>query len=80
MKAIGYKNCLPIEDPSALNDIEFEMPQVSGRDILVEVKAISVNPVDFKIRQSQEVEEGSWKVLGWDATGVVKEVGKRYLI
>ena len=52
MKAIGDKNCLPIEDPSALNDMELEMPQVSGRDILVEVKAISVNPVDFKIRQS----------------------------
>ena len=66
MKAIGYKNCLPIEDPSALNDMELEMPQVSGRDILVEVNAISVNPVDFKIRQSQEAEEGSWKVLGWD--------------
>lgn len=75
MKAIGYQQNLPIEDIKSLQDIELAAPKAQGRDILVEVKAISVNPADYKIRQSMPVEEGSWKVLGWDAAGVVKVVG-----
>lgn len=75
MKAIGYKKCLPIEDKNALQDIVLEMPKVSGRDLLVEIKAIAVNPVDYKIRQRRAPESGEWAVIGWDAAGVVKEIG-----
>lgn len=74
MKAIGYIENLPIENENSLQDIELEIPKASGRDILVEVKAISVNPVDYKIRQSRKNED--WDVIGWDATGIVKEVGE----
>lgn len=76
MKAIGYKENLPIEDKNSLQDIELDMPKAIGKDILVEVKAISVNPVDYKIRQGVKSENGQWKVIGWDATGIVKEVGE----
>ncbi len=75
MKAIAYKDNLPIDNENSLQDIEIEIPKVSGRDILVEVKGISVNPVDFKIRKGVKPSEGEWKIIGWDATGVVKEVG-----
>lgn len=76
MKAIGYKENLPISDEKSLQDIELPMPKASGRDILVEIKAISVNPVDYKIRQMMKNEDGSWKVIGWDAAGIVKAVGE----
>ncbi|MEM7532557.1 MAG: zinc-binding alcohol dehydrogenase family protein [Chloroflexota bacterium] len=75
MKAIGYQQSLPIEDERSLQDIELDQPTAQGRDILVTVKAISVNPVDYKIRHRMAPEEGEWKVLGWDATGVVEAVG-----
>ena len=75
MKAIGYKENLPVTDEKSLQDIELDMPKASGKDILVEVKAISVNPVDYKIRQGVKPENGQWKIIGWDATGIVKEVG-----
>jgi len=75
MKAIGYQKSLPIDDAKALLNIELETPKASGQDLLVEVKAISVNPVDYKIRQRAEPEAGQYKVLGWDAAGIVKEVG-----
>ncbi len=75
MKAIGYQKSLPIEDENVLQDIELEVPKAKGLDILVEVKAISVNPVDYKVRLRAEPEEGQYKVLGWDAAGIVKEVG-----
>lgn len=75
MKAIGYKENLPIADENALQDIELSMPKASGKDLLVEVRGISVNPVDYKIRQAMKDEKGTWKVIGWDAAGVVKAVG-----
>ncbi|WP_077285091.1 zinc-binding alcohol dehydrogenase family protein [Cognaticolwellia aestuarii] len=75
MKAIAYQQNLPIEDENSLQNIEINQPTASGHDILVEVKAISVNPVDYKIRASSPAPEGEWKVIGWDATGVVKAVG-----
>ncbi len=76
MKAIGYKNPSPISEQDSLVDIELPVPTPQGRDILVEVKAISVNPVDYKVRRSTPPAEGAaWKVLGWDAAGVVKQVG-----
>jgi len=75
MKAIGYQNTLPIDDPQALVDITLPEPVAQGHDLLVEVHAVSVNPVDTKIRKSAKPENGEWKVLGWDATGIVKAVG-----
>ncbi|MEL7421979.1 MAG: zinc-binding alcohol dehydrogenase family protein [Bacteroidota bacterium] len=76
MKAIGYQESLAVEDDRSLQDITLEVPEVGGRDILVEVKAIAVNPVDYKIRQLMQPEGDEWKVLGWDAAGVVKAVGE----
>jgi len=76
MKAIGYKENLPIKDVKSLQDVELDRPKAIGRDILVEIKAISVNPVDYKIRTNVPATYDTWKVIGWDATGIVKEVGK----
>ncbi len=76
MKAIGYKENLPIEDVKSLQDVEFAMPKAIGHDILVEIKAISVNPADYKVRAGMPVDGDDWKIIGWDATGTVKEVGE----
>jgi zinc-binding alcohol dehydrogenase family protein len=76
MKAIGYQHNLPIEDEKALQDIELEVPKAQGHDILVEIKAVSVNPVDYKVRLNMPPETGEYKVLGWDAAGIVKTVGE----
>lgn len=75
MKAIAYRKSLPILDADALLDIELPAPQALGRDLLVEVKAISVNPVDVKIRANVPPADGAAKVIGWDAAGIVKAVG-----
>ncbi|MBV7536470.1 zinc-binding alcohol dehydrogenase family protein [Duganella sp. sic0402] len=75
MKAIAYRHSLPIENADSLIDIELPAPHASGRDLLVEVRAISVNPVDTKIRRNVAPAEGQAKVIGWDAAGVVKAVG-----
>jgi NADPH2:quinone reductase len=75
MKAIGYQNPLPIDDPLSLQDIELPEPVATGRDLLVEVRAVSVNPVDCKIRNRRKPPNGQWQVLGWDATGIVRAVG-----
>ncbi len=75
MKAIGYKENLPVDNNLSLQDIELETPEAKGRDILVEIKAISINPADYKVRLGMKPEANQWKVLGWDATGIVKEVG-----
>jgi len=75
MKAIGYQQSLPIGDPRSLRDIEQHDPTPGPRDLLVEVRAISVNPVDTKIRMRVQPEDGQQQVLGWDAAGVVRAVG-----
>jgi len=75
MKAIAYYASLPISDAKSLQDIELPEPVAGPRDLLVEVKAISVNPVDTKVRQNMAPENGAAKVLGWDVAGVVKAVG-----
>lgn len=76
MKAVGYRESLPIENPDALQNVEMERPVAKGRDLLVRVKAIAVNPVDFKVRQQAEPEPGQIKVLGWDAVGEVVAIGE----
>jgi NADPH2:quinone reductase len=75
MKAVGYKIPGPITEDSSLVDIDLPQPIAAGRDILVEVKAVSVNPVDYKVRSSTPPADGDCKVLGWDAAGIVREVG-----
>ncbi len=75
MKAIGLTRYLPIDDEASLADIELPKPVAEGHDLLVAVKAISVNPVDTKIRAPKDGVEDPPKVLGWDAAGVVEAVG-----
>ncbi len=75
MRAIAYTTPQPISADTALIDIDLPEPTAQGRDLLVEVKAISVNPVDTKIRSGVTPEPGQMKVLGWDAAGIVKAVG-----
>ncbi|WP_319588256.1 zinc-binding alcohol dehydrogenase family protein [uncultured Desulfobulbus sp.] len=75
MKAIGYQKSLAIDQPEALQDIELADPVCDGHDLLVEVKAVSVNPVDTKVRKLVVPPAGEWKVLGWDAAGVVRAIG-----
>lgn len=75
MRAVGYQTSLPIEDEAALQDITLPRPEPTGRDLLVEVRAVSVNPVDTKVRRRAAPEAGGWKVLGWDAAGIVVAAG-----
>ena len=75
MKAIGYRQAGPLDRDDALVDIELERPAPQGRDLLVEVAAVSVNPVDTKIRKNVSPEPGQWKILGWDAAGIVDASG-----
>ncbi len=75
MRAVGFNQNQPISSETALVDIDLPMPEAKGRDLLVEIKAISVNPVDTKTRKNAVLEPGQYKVLGYDAAGVVKAVG-----
>lgn len=76
MKAIGYLKSLAIEQTDSLVDIEIATPKATGRDLLVKVAAISVNPVDTKVRMRAEPADGDQhKILGWDAVGEVIAVG-----
>lgn len=75
MRAVGYQIPAPITDEASLVDIELPKPDPQGRDLLVEVKAISVNPVDTKVRRNIAPEAGQWRVLGWDAAGRVVATG-----
>ncbi len=74
MKAVGYKQTGPIDAPDALIDFETEAPTPGPRDLLVEIRGISVNPVDTKVRTRMAPESGT-KIIGYDAAGIVKEVG-----
>lgn len=76
MKAVGLYRHLPIDHPESLLDLEVEAPVATGRDLLVEVKAVSVNPVDAKRRiAGKDRAETAPKILGWDAAGVVTAAG-----
>ncbi len=74
MRAVAYQHSLPITDSNALLDIEIPKPLALGRDLLVKIEAISVNPVDTKIRQRVDP-QGENKILGWDAAGVIESIG-----
>ncbi|MGB8808139.1 MAG: zinc-binding alcohol dehydrogenase family protein [Acinetobacter calcoaceticus] len=77
MKAVAYQKAGPITSPEALVDVELETPVAEGHDLLVSVQAISVNPVDTKIRNNVNAENNQWKTLGWDAVGVVEAIGDK---
>jgi zinc-binding alcohol dehydrogenase family protein len=74
MKAVGHYRSLPIDDPESLVDVDVPEPKPEGRDLLVEVRAISVNPVDTK-RRAAGAQPDELKILGYDAAGVVKATG-----
>lgn len=75
MKAVALTQYLPVENPESFLDVELPKPVASGRDLLVAVKAVSVNPVDTKVRSPKDKIETAPRVLGWDASGVVEAVG-----
>src|SRR5215470_17418872 len=75
MRAVGYQKSLPIDDKDALLDFEAAKVEPKGRDIRVAVKAISANPVDYKVRKRAAPPAGEHKILGFDAAGVVDAVG-----
>lgn len=77
MKAIGYITNGAIDRADALIDLEIEQPTAIGHDILVKVAAVSVNPVDVKVRQSRPAEGDTPAILGWDAVGEVVETGDK---
>lgn len=79
MKAIGFRTSLPISENNSFIEFEKEIPQPKNKDLLIKIDAISVNPVDYKVRQdslkdkSQEIP----KIIGWDAVGTVEEMGEQ---
>ncbi len=75
MKAVALTHYLPVDNPKAFLDVELPKPSAAGRDLLVSVRAISVNPVDTKVRSPKEKIEDSPRVLGWDASGIVEAAG-----
>ena len=77
MKAVGFKKSLPIAASDSFIDFETETPQPAGRELLIKIKAIGVNPVDYKIRQSsaKDIVLDEPKIIGWDACGVVEAIG-----
>ncbi len=76
MKAVGLYKYLPIDNPESLLDVEVPEPEPRGRDLLVRVRAVSVNPVDTKVRAPKDKTETKPKILGWDAAGTVEAVGE----
>lgn len=77
MRAIGFQNPQPVSAETSLIDLELPEPEVKGHDLLVEIRAVSVNPVDAKVRASAAVEPGQYRILGYDAAGIVKAVGEK---
>lgn len=78
MKAVGLSHYLPVTDANAFIDVDLPTPEPSGRDVLVAVRAVAVNPVDTKVRGGRGKEgavEDPPRVLGWDASGIVQATG-----
>lgn len=76
MHAIGFTDHLPIEDPASLRDVTISKPSAQGHDLLVQVQAVAVNPVDVSVRKTGHEHLMRPKILGWDATGIVTAVGE----
>ncbi|MGO8993467.1 MAG: zinc-binding alcohol dehydrogenase family protein [Polyangiaceae bacterium] len=75
MRAVAVRRYLPIEDPESLLDVEFPVPTPEPHDLRVRVEAVSVNPLDVKVRATRPNVEERPRVLGWDAAGFVDAVG-----
>lgn len=75
MKAVALIRYLPIEDPQSLIDVDLPTPEIGPHDLLVRVEAVSVNPIDTKLRAPKPQVEAQPRVLGFDAAGVVEGVG-----
>ena len=75
MKAVAYQIPGSIDREDALQDITLETPSADGRDLLVKIAAVSVNPVDTKVRNNRPPQNSDWQVLGYDAVGVVESLG-----
>ncbi|WP_438345613.1 zinc-binding alcohol dehydrogenase family protein [Methylorubrum populi] len=75
MRAVGFHKPLPIEDDQSLLDLTLPDPVPGPRDLLVRVRAVSVNPVDTKVRMRTNPPDGQPQVLGYDAAGLVEAVG-----
>ncbi len=75
MKAVGFTRSLPSSDSESLIDFDAPMPVASGHDLLVEVKAVSVNPVDYRVRRDMGPGNLGTRILGYDAAGIVTAVG-----
>jgi NADPH:quinone reductase len=75
MKAVALTHYLPVTNSNAFLDVDLPKPVALGRDLLVAVKAVSINPVDTKVRSPKDTVEATPRVLGWDASGVVEAVG-----
>ena len=75
MKAVALTRYLPIDDPQSLGDVELPKPVPGAHDLLVRVEAVSINPVDAKVRAPKAQVESAPKVLGYDGAGVVEAVG-----
>ncbi|WP_086996670.1 zinc-binding alcohol dehydrogenase family protein [Rhizobium sullae] len=75
MRAVAYNIPQPISAETSLIDVDLPVPEATGHDLLVEIKAVSVNPVDVKVRAHMAPPADELKVLGWDAAGIVRAVG-----
>jgi len=77
MKAIGFRKSLPITEQDSFIEFETDISHPAGKDILVKINAIGINPVDYKIRQnsSKEIPLDTPKIIGWDAAGIVEAIG-----
>lgn len=77
MKAIGFRTSLPITDENSFITFETAKPLANGRNLLVKIAAIAVNPVDFKVRQNSAKDKvlETPKIIGWDAVGTVEAIG-----
>jgi len=75
MNAVGLYQYLPIENEQSLVDVQIDRPEPTGKDLLIHVRAISVNPVDTKVRAPKDDIETTPRILGWDAAGEVIAVG-----
>jgi NADPH:quinone reductase len=75
MRAFGFTNAMAGNDPASFAEVELPDPVASGHDVLVRVQAVSVNPVDTKVRANSARADGSLRVIGFDAAGIVEAVG-----
>jgi NADPH:quinone reductase len=75
MRAVGFREPQPITAASSLIDFELPDPVATGRDLLVEIRAVSVNPADTKVRQRPLPVGSDSRILGWDAAGIVRDIG-----